>query len=268
MENKNEIALYRAEIGELQNDKQSFTKLMDITFKGLKPETAMVAMLEGRMNGFTLQNFFQKDVYAVPFAGNYSLVTSIDWARKIGQKSGVCGVTAPIYTEDDKGNVLTCEITVKKSINGIIGEFTALVYFKEYYTGHKKEDGTIKKNQYGDVKPTLWDTKPRTMISKVAEMHALRKACPEELKKAYVEEEMEREKVTVFDNEDTKEEKKAEDTRNWKQKCEDCKTVEELGNVWVEMPASLKAEKTVIDFVNELKIKLTANNTVEAEVIE
>jgi hypothetical protein len=29
-----------------------------------------------------------------------------------------------------------------------------------------------------------------TMIAKVAEMHALRKACPEELAKSYIEEEM------------------------------------------------------------------------------
>jgi hypothetical protein len=106
------------------------------------------------------------------------------------------------------------------------------------------------------------------MAAKVAEMHALRKACPEELAKAYIEEEREKERTIVIENEESKEEKKAEDTRTWKEKCADCKTVEELGNVWVEMPASLKVEKTVIDYVNELKTKLTANNTIEAEVIE
>jgi hypothetical protein len=125
MENKNQISLYREEIVALQNDKQAFSNLLNITFNGLNQQNAMTAMLEGRMNGFTLQNFFQKDVYAIPFKDTYSLVTSIDYARKIGQKNGVCGVTAPIYTEKD-GKIETCEITVKKSINGIIGEFTAL----------------------------------------------------------------------------------------------------------------------------------------------
>lgn len=243
MENKNQIIEYKKEIASLVSNKQVFKNLIDITFKGLTKENALQAMLEGRMTGFTLQNFLQKDVYAVPFGDNYSLVTSIDWARKIGQKSGVCGVSAPIYTEKD-GKILTCEITVKKNVDGVVGEFSALVYFDEYNTNRN-----------------LWKSKPRTMIAKVAEMHALRKACPEELAKAYVEEEYDREKQVVVNLE----EKKEEETVKWKDKMTECKTLEELANIWANMPGSMKNEQVVIDYKEELKAKL---KPVAAQVID
>jgi len=55
---------------------------------------------------------------------------------------------------------------------GYVGDFTAQVDFKEYTKGRD-----------------LWLSKPRTMISKVAEMHALRKACPDDLAGLYGEDE-------------------------------------------------------------------------------
>lgn len=256
---KNEIAIYKNEIRELTADKQILKNLLEITFKGLKPEVALTAMLEGRMVGYTIQNFLQKDVYAIPFKDSYSLITSIGYARKIGQRSGVVGVSAPIYTEDEKGNILTCEITVKKYSNGIIGDFTALVYFEEYYKPPFKT-----KTGY-EIK-SLWDTKPRTMIAKIAEMHALRKACPEELKQAYIEEEFQKDAQVVVIEEQKIEEKKEEDTKSWKQKMADCKTLEELQKVWSDAPATIK--EIAEDYKNELKIKLTTNSNEVEEVVE
>ncbi len=252
MENKkNEIAVYKEEIRSLTADPQILNNLLQITFNGLKPEQAMTAMLEGRMTGFTLQNFLQKDVYAIPFKAGYSLVTSIDYARKIGQKGGVVGVSSPKYVEED-GKIVSCEITVKKKTDETIGEFSALVFFDEYY----------KSNQY---KNSLWDTKPRTMIAKVAEMHALRKACPEELKKAYIEEEYQRDVQLVQEEKENKEEKEIE----WKAEMDKCQSLDELSKVWEKMPASLKAEKIVIEHKDNLKIKLTPKTeetVIEAEV--
>ena len=65
----------------------------------------------------------------------------------------------------------------------MVGDYTAKVYFTEYSTGRN-----------------LRNTKPRTMIAKVAEMHALRSAFPEEMAQQYVEEEMgaTRRKITSF----------------------------------------------------------------------
>lgn len=249
MENKNQIIEYKKEIANLVSNQQVFTSLLQITFNGLSKENALQAMLEGRMTGFSLQNFLQKDVYAIPFKAGYSLVTSIDYARKIGQKNGVCGKTAPKYIENDN-KIISCEITIKKLVQGIVGDFTALVYFDEYY----------KSNKFGN---SLWDTKPRTMIAKVAEMHALRMACPEELGKAYIEEEYTREKQVV----EEKEEKKEEDTISWKNKMTACKTIEELGKLWADMPGSMKAEKLVQEYKEELKSKLTPKTeVVEGEV--
>lgn len=247
MENKNQIIEYKKEIQSLVSNQQIFKNLLDITFQGLSKENALTAMLEGRMVGYTIQNFLQKDVYAIPFKAGYSLVTSIDYARKIGQKEGVVGVSAPKYVEND-GKIISCEITVKKLVQGVTGEFSALVYFDEYY----------KPNKYGN---SLWDTKPRTMIAKVAEMHALRKACPEELNKAYIEEEYVRERQVVEEETEKQEEKQI----IWKDELSKCKTIEELQKVWADMPGELKPMAE--DFKNELKNKL-APKTEEEQVIE
>ncbi len=135
------------------------------------------AIMEGMIRGFSLKDFFERNVYAIPYGQNYSLVTSVDFCRKRGMKGGVVGVSRPEYTEVD-GKIESCTVTVKKKIDNYIGEFSATVYFSEYNTG---------KNQ--------WLSKPRTMIAKVAEMHALRKACPDELSNSYIEEEFDKSRV-------------------------------------------------------------------------
>lgn len=161
-------------------DPKVLQALMATTFEGLK-DTQQVkqALMEGMIRGFSFEDFLHKHVYAVPFGSKYSLVTSIDHARKRGMRNGVIGVSAPEYTYlgDDRKVVDECSMTVKRLVAGNhVGEFTATVDFKEYTTG---------KN--------LWATKPKTMIAKVAEMHALRKACPDELSQFYTEEEFQKE---------------------------------------------------------------------------
>lgn len=167
------------EINKQLGDKETFTALMTTTFKGLEPQIAKRAVLEGVLRGFDLEDFLKKNVYAIPFKQGYTLVTSIDYARKIGMRSGVVGKSAPTFEMDDK-KVISCTVTVKRMVKGHVGEWTATVFFSEYY----KSGG-------------LWDTKPRTMIGKVAEMHALRAACPEELSQSYTEEEYDAEIVPV-----------------------------------------------------------------------
>lgn len=47
--------------------------------------------------------------------------------------------------------------------------------FSEYYAGNKDANGNVKMNSYNKpMKEGLWDTKPETMIKKVAEAQALR----------------------------------------------------------------------------------------------
>jgi hypothetical protein len=179
-----DLVKIKEEINLQLGDKETFATLVATTFKGLEVTLVKRAVMEGMMRGFTFKDFLEKNVYAIPFKGGYSLVTSVDYARKLGMRSGIVGKSAPSFTLDEKG-IESCTVTVKKQANGYIGDFTATVFFAEYF-----------KAGYGG-KPSLWETKPRTMIAKVAEMHALRMACPEELAQVYVEEEYQQEAVEL-----------------------------------------------------------------------
>lgn len=156
-------------------DPGAMKALIATSFKGFEPEKVKQACLEIMMRGYSFKDILEKKIYAIKYGDGYSLVQSINDVRAIAMRSGQIGKGAPEFTVDEKGNPVTCSVTVKRALNGDIGEYTSLVYFKEYTTG---------KNQ--------WATKPMTMIAKVAEMHALRSAFPEELSLAYVEEEFER----------------------------------------------------------------------------
>lgn len=210
---------------ELAN-KAVMEALVTTTFKGLETKNVFLAIQEGMMRGFVFKDFLEKNIYAIPFGGGYSLVTSIDYARKVGMKNGVVGVSAPTYEEDINKKIVSCTITVKRKVGEYIGEYSATVYFDEYNT---------KRNQ--------WVSKPRTMIAKVAEMHALRKACPEELSQAYSEEEKEKdvEPAVVID------------VTTHKAKLEAVKDLKELKTVWASLP--VEAKKDLADLKEELKKK-------------
>lgn len=206
-------------------NKETFNALVETTFKGLAPQNVKKAIMEGMMRGFTFKDFLEKNVYALPYGAKYSLVSSIDYARKIGMRSGVTGKSAPEFVDDKDGKPLTCSVTVERTINGKTGKFTATVYFSEFSTG---------KN--------LWATKPRTMIAKVAEMHALRMACPEELAQSYVEEEMKKEI-----------EKPPLNVDGFKEKLNATKTIDELKQVWSALP--IEAKQALEPLKAELKKK-------------
>lgn len=172
-ENKSQVAIYNAEIKRELGDPAVGRALLATTFKGLSENNMKQALLEGMIRGHGFKDFLVKNIYAVPFGSGYSLVTSIDLARKDGAKGGVIGSSVPVFVDDDNGNPVTCSVTVYTH-GGHPEGYTSIIYFREYSTG---------KN--------LWLSKPHTMIAKVAEMHALRKACPQNLSQVYVEEEFE-----------------------------------------------------------------------------
>lgn len=165
-----QLAKVNEEINVQLADKHVANMLLETTFKGLTQVNMKKAILEGHIRGFTFKDFLQKDVYAVPFGGGYALVESIGRARKIGARSGVNGKSAPRFTMDGK-KIVDCTITVYKK-GGHPEGYTATVDFDEY-----------------KAEKSIWRSKPKTMIAKVAEMHALRMACPEEMSQTYIEEE-------------------------------------------------------------------------------
>lgn len=218
------------EVSKEIGNKETMSLLVATTFKGLQPANIKQAIVEGMIRGFTFKDFLEKNIYAIPFKDGYSLVTSIDYARKIGMRSGVIGKSEPRYDEKD-GKIISCSVTIKKAIGNNVGDFTSLVFFSEYSTGRN-----------------LWTSKPRTMIAKVAEMHALRMACPEEMSQLYVEEEKEKGnviEVTPLISEDLI--KKVEATT----------TLEQLKAIWEENKGLGKDFASLVtkqkNFINSVK---------------
>lgn len=257
MTNKNNsITEFRSQIKtEIMEKKEVFNALAQNTFKGLEPKNIPQALLEGMMRGFTLQDFMTKKVYAIGFWNgkeqkqDYSLVTSIDHARGVAMESGQSGKSAPTYTDikqDGKSKIETCSVTVWKD-GGDERGYTATVYFDEYEKpAYKKKDGT-------EV-PGMWQTKPRTMIAKVAEMHALRMAFPKQMAQMYVEEEFEKEHVIHVDADaqvvDEEEKKSAIDVISKEKK------VEELVAFFESLDSDLRKDDDVIEAFNARKAEL------------
>lgn len=223
-----DIAKIQQEVTEQIADKEVMNALISTTFKGLQPLAVKSAIVEGMMRGFTFKDFLEKNIYAIPFGSGYSLVTSIDYARKIGMRGGVCGKSAPTYTLTKDEKIESCTVTVKRNVGGVVGEYTATVFFNEYSTGKQQ-----------------WAAKPHTMIAKVAEMHALRMACPEEMSQMYAEEEMQKEVMPTIEL--------SIDT--FRDKLEEVTSLEELKTVWASMP--IEAKNALVETKEALKIKFT-----------
>ena len=233
-----DIQKIQSEVIEKLADKETMTTLVATTFKGLDEKNIKQAIVEGMLRGFRFEDFLEKNIYAIPFNNKsgltYSLVTSIDYARKIGMRSGVVGKSEPTF-EMSGNKIIACSITIKRKVGNEVGEFSSKVYFEEYTTGQN-----------------LWIKKPRTMISKVAEMHALRMACPEEMSQVYVEEEMEQPvhtskiigKATVAKLEPI-------DMKRYEEKLEICTNLSELRTAWNNLPQ--EAKSNLEDFKNHLK---------------
>lgn len=177
-----QIVEIRTSVKEIVQNAEVVNALAQTTFQDLEPANIPKALLEGMIRGYTLSDFLTKKIYAIPFKDNqrnvqtYSLVNSISDVRSTATRAGQSGKSEPRYEFDEGGKVISCSVTVWKR-GGDDRGYTAKVYFSEYTTG---------KNQ--------WAKRPLTMIAKVAEMHALRMAFPDELGQVYVEEEFDREK--------------------------------------------------------------------------
>lgn len=123
-----------------------------------------------------------KQLYFIKYEGRngnpdkVSYVTSIDSYRIIAARTHeMAGTDEPRFEYDKSGRLTHCSITVYRMVQGQRCPFSAKVKFLEY---------TTNKN--------LWTSKPETMLAKVAEAHALRKAFPNDLSGIYTQEEMDR----------------------------------------------------------------------------
>lgn len=117
-----------------------------------------------------------RQIYCIHRGGKMTIQTSIDGFRVVAERSGCyAGQDEPIFTEDEKGNIISCKVTVYKfASNG--QRYPAAV-------------GVAYWSEYAQAGP-MWTKMKHTMISKCAEALALRKAFPQDLSGLYTTEEM------------------------------------------------------------------------------
>tara|TARA_R110000868_G_scaffold270804_1_gene530245 strand:- start:225 stop:1226 length:1002 start_codon:yes stop_codon:yes gene_type:complete len=124
-------------------------------------------------------NPLTRQIYAIKRAGKMTIQTSIDGFRVIAERSGsYAGQDEPIWEDDDKGFPIKCTVKVYKFTPNFEQRYCAgvgVAHFKEYYP-----------NPFN-----LQKSMPHTMIAKVAEALALRKAFPQDLSGLYTGDEME-----------------------------------------------------------------------------
>jgi phage recombination protein Bet len=126
---------------------------------------------------------FARQIYAVRYAGKQVAQVSIDGARLIAERSGRyrpgsyhwCG---PDGEWREVWNEAKEPFAAKATIYKDGMPYEAIAHWSEYV---KKKDGK---------RQGLWDTMPRLMIAKCAEMLALRRGFPAELSGLYAPEEI------------------------------------------------------------------------------
>jgi len=162
---------------KIENDQLVLTpKHLDLIKNAIAP-TATPAELELfiMMARRTRLDPIMRQIYFIKYADKVSYVTSIDGYRIIAHRTGeFAGIDEPKFTMDAKGQLpITCSVTVYKLVQGVRCGFSATVKFSEY-----------------DTNKNNWAKMPETMIAKVAEAHALRKAFPNDLSGIYTQDEM------------------------------------------------------------------------------
>jgi phage recombination protein Bet len=118
-----------------------------------------------------------RQIYFVKRGGRMTIQTSIDGFRVIAERSGLyAGQDEPQFTYTESGELLKCAVTVFKfSPTGQrYPAGTGVAFYKEYYPNPMN----------------LQKSLAHTMIAKVAEALALRKAFPQDLSGLYTSDEM------------------------------------------------------------------------------
>ncbi len=123
-------------------------------------------------------NPLTRQIYAIKRGNKMTIQTSIDGFRVIAERSGsYAGQDEPIWENDEKGFPIKCTVRVYKFTPNFEQRYCAgvgVAHFKEYYPNPQN----------------LQKTMPHTMIAKVAEALALRKAFPQDLSGLYTGDEI------------------------------------------------------------------------------
>jgi phage recombination protein Bet len=159
-----EVKLIKSQIAPKANDNELKLFLYQCQRTGLDPLTRQIYCIHR----------WTKD------GDKMTVQTSIDGFRVIAERSGVyAGQSEPEFMEDG-GKLKCCKVRVYKfNGNNRYEAAVGVAYWDEYVQMGK------------DSKPSgLWAKMPHTMLSKVAEALALRKAFPQDLSGLYTADEM------------------------------------------------------------------------------
>jgi phage recombination protein Bet len=161
-----QVALIKSQIAPKATDNELQLFLYQAKRTGLDPLTRQIYAIHRWNSGQG------KEVMTIQ--------TSIDGFRVIAERSGdYAGQDEPVFTEAD-GKMISCKVTVYRFRGDVRYPAAVGVAFWDEY----KQVGK-------DGKPSgLWAKMPHTMLAKVAEALALRKAYPQDLSGLYTGDEM------------------------------------------------------------------------------
>lgn len=166
--NKEEFELIRSQIAPEATPEELKLFLYQAQLTGLNPLTRQLYCIHRNVKQGN--NWVKK----------MTIQTSIDGFRVIAERSGnYGGQSEPIFTEKD-GQLISCKVSVFRFHNNVRYEASVgVAYWEEY--APKNNDGKVT---------GMWAKMPHTMISKVAEAVALRRAYPQDLSGLYTGDEM------------------------------------------------------------------------------
>ena len=166
--NKEEFELIRSQIAPEATPEELKLFLYQAQLTGLNPLTRQLYCIHRNVKQGA--NWVKK----------MTIQTSIDGFRVIAERSGTYGgQSEPIFTENN-GTLVSCKVSVFRFHNEVRYEASVgVAYWDEY----------APKNNEGKV-TGMWGKMPHTMLSKVAEALALRKAYPQDLSGLYTGDEM------------------------------------------------------------------------------
>jgi phage recombination protein Bet len=170
--NEDQIKLIKSQIAPKATDSELQLFLYQAKRTGLDPLTRQI---------YAIHRACKENVNgAWVWVNKMSIQTSIDGFRVIAERSGdYAGQDEPIFTEED-AKLISCKVTVYRFRGDVrYPAAVGVAYWSEYVQTDKEN------NPSG-----LWKKMPHTMLSKVAEALALRKAYPQDLSGLYTSDEM------------------------------------------------------------------------------
>lgn len=256
---EDQVKLIKQQIAPKATDNELQLFLYQCKRTGLDPLTRQIYAIH-RWNGTQ-----KKEVM--------NIQTSIDGFRVIAERSGdYAGQDEPKFDVDNNGKLISCKVTVYRFRGETRYPAAVGVAFWDEYKQTDKEGKVIG----------LWAKMPKTMLAKVAEALALRKAYPQDLSGLYTGDEMAQDEPQPQQTVDTEytdippaqpknqttvkplaaepvkvsvEEQEVIDL--WKQKMEECKTQDEFKKVFTEGKSIINSTPELFAIKNKKVKELT-----------